>query len=216
MHHGPKPTARAGVKKFALTARDGAARLRPVIARSTSRRRLSAATKLHLGSGDNVLSGWANLDLLGGNGVLSLDLTKPLPVDSNSIDFIFTEHFIEHITRAQGAGLLADCYRVLRPGGVIRISTPSLRKLVSEYTSGRVEEWGDVEWLPSTPCQMVNEGVRDWGHQFVYDHEEMHLLLKEVGFRQIVDRDWRRSGHSQLENLECRPHHDEVIVEATK
>jgi len=197
-------------------ARDTSNRIRPVLARATARRRLSGATRLHLGCGDNVLSGWANLDLLGGADVVSVDLTRPLPVASGVVDFVFTEHFIEHITRNKGAALMAECHRVLRPGGVLRISTPSLRKLVAEYTSGRIEEWGDVDWLPRTPCQMINEGVRDWGHQFVYDHDEMHLLLADAGFHDVVDRDWRSSGHAALQGLECRPFHDEVIVEATK
>jgi len=38
--------------------------------------------KLNLGCGGNILDGWENHDM-------DLDITKPLPYDGNSIDFIF-------------------------------------------------------------------------------------------------------------------------------
>jgi predicted SAM-dependent methyltransferase len=172
--------------------------------------------KLHLGCGTNILSGWENIDLDGPSPVRRWDLTKPLPLQAETISFIFNEHFIEHITRPQGMSLLRECYRLLVPGGVLRISTPSLRKLIEEYLLGRTTEWLDVSWHPATPCQLINEGMRSWGHQFVYDAEELLGLLRDCGFAEIVNVEWRQSRHNELRGLECRPFHDEIILEATK
>jgi predicted SAM-dependent methyltransferase len=177
---------------------------------------LSGHPRLHLGCGKNVLPGWANVDLDGPSPVIKWDLTSPLPLPPDSVSLIFNEHFIEHITREHGRNLLRDCHRILKPGGVLRISTPSLKKLIDEYLSNRTSEWSDVNWIPKTPCQMMNEGMRLWGHQFLYDVPEFERLLSECGFAQITHVPWRESQHSELRNLECRPFHQEIIVEAIK
>ncbi|HTP29375.1 MAG TPA: methyltransferase domain-containing protein [Anaeromyxobacteraceae bacterium] len=156
------------------------------------------------------------MDLLRDAGVIRWDLTDPLPVSSNAIAFVYCEHFIEHISLQEGRRLLSECHRVLKPGGVLRLSTPNLRMLVDEYLLGRVSEWRDVGWSPETPCQMVNEGLRLWGHRFVYDEVELKDTLEVIGFRHVNPVDWRGSSYEELKGLESRPYHREVIVEAVK
>jgi predicted SAM-dependent methyltransferase len=179
-------------------------------------RQLAGHTMLHLGCGSHNLAGWANVDYLGIEGVIKWDITWPLPVKSDVIKFVYCEHLIEHITRDQAKALMTESYRVLSRDGVLRISTPSLQALVEKYLAGKTGEWEDVGWTPSTPCKMMNEGMRLWGHQFMYDTAELETLLRECGFRQITYATWRQSNHVELNGLECRPFHEEIIVEATK
>jgi len=174
------------------------------------------ASRLHLGCGANVIAGWTNIDCESGKGVAVHDLSKPLPVADSKIDFIYSEHFIEHISRAEALLLLTECCRTLKPDGIIRISTPDLRKIISEYQLERTTEWHDMKWRPATPCALINEGMRWWGHQFLYDIDELTLLFKEAGFGQITPHAWGESPHSELRSLECRPYHDEIIIEASK
>ena len=180
------------------------------------REQLRGHARLHLGCGNHLLDGWANLDFGVADGVIRCDLTRPLPVEPASIEAIFTEHFIEHITRAESQRLLADCYRVLKSGGVIRISTPNLEALVAQYRLRRTTEWSDVGWTPSSPCALLNEGLRSWGHQYVYDADELSGLLSEAGFTRIKRAGWRESDHAFLRGLETRPFHDDLILEATR
>jgi predicted SAM-dependent methyltransferase len=177
---------------------------------------LRGHTKLHLGCGQNLLPGWANIDFSGHKDAIHHDLTEPLPIADGSVRFIYSEHFIEHISRDQARALLAESHRVLAPGGTLRLSTPNLRALVDEYLAGRLTEWLDVGWRPSSPCVLLNEGLRLWEHQFVYDQEELGALLGEVGFSRIEPCAWRTSRHVELANLECRPFHREVILEASR
>lgn len=181
-----------------------------------ARARLEGETRLHLGCGTNLLKGWANVDLGGAAPVIELDLTHPLPARSDAFDLVYCEHFIEHITLEQAGRLVRECHRVLRKDGVFRVSTPSLEKLVGEYRGGRLDEWLNVDWKPQTSCQLLNEGMRLWGHQFVYDRAELTRLLESVGFRRIVTVAWQRSEHPALQGLECRPFHDEIILECSK
>ena len=194
---------------LARTARQG---LRAAIAR----RRIARQRRLHLACGSNVLPGWANVDLAGPAAVIKLDLTAPLPVASDTLEAVYSEHFIEHIDRAQAQRLLAECHRVLEPGGVLRISTPDLRTIIDHYVAGRIDAWHDMQWRPETPARMLNESMREWGHQFLYDADELLAAFRAAGFRQIARKAWRASAHSGLAGLECRPDHGELIYECTK
>lgn len=176
----------------------------------------AAHEKLHLGCGSNIIPEWTNVDLSDLKGVTKWDLTKSLPVDSSSVDYIYSEHFIEHITREQAKGLLIECSRVLRMGGVLRISTPDLRKLVNEYLSGNLMEWSELGWNPDTPCALMNEGMRLWGHQYLYDAAELKQLLLDCGFDSVELMSWRESKHHELRGLECRPFHEDLIYECVK
>ena len=181
------------------------------------KRNIKGLSRLHLTCGNNILEGWVNVDYSNKRNVVVWDLTDiPLPVADCSINYIFLEHFIEHINVSDAEALLKDCCRVLTRGGVIRISTPNLRKLISEYELGSTGEWLDVGWKPNTPCQMINEGFRLWGHQYIYDIEELHEMLNRSGFNAIKEVKWRESEVVALKDLECRPFHGEIIVEASK
>ena len=178
--------------------------------------RLKEFSKLHLACGNRILPGWANIDLIGPHTVIKHNLTRRFPISDGCIEYIFNEHFIEHVTREDARKILNQCFRVLRPGGVLRITTPDLRNLVDAYLKNDLERWNSVEFHPGTGCQLVNEGMRSWDHKFLYDLEELTLLLKEVGFNEITSCQWRESSHHDLQALENRPFNGEVILEATK
>jgi len=183
---------------------------------SRARGPLRSADRLHLGCGPRILSGWANLDRDGGPGSTHVDLTRPLPVASGTIKYIYSEHFIEHISRAQARKLLAECHRALGAGGVIRLSTPDLAFMVECYQAGSIDEWSEMDWVADTPCQLINEGLRKWGHTYVYDEAELTAALDSVGFRDVHRVEWRESDHEALVGLESRPSHHDLILEGTK
>jgi predicted SAM-dependent methyltransferase len=170
--------------------------------------------RLHLGCGGNVMQGWTNIDLDPQPGAHGWNLTDPLPLPDSTIQYIFSEHFIEHISWAEGQRFLLECRRVLKPRGALRLSTPDLAFILDQYRIGRINEWSDMRWLPETPCAMINEGLRLWGHQYVYDRPELHRALKMAGFSKIEDAGWKQGTVSELTDLEIRPWHHELIVEA--
>jgi len=171
--------------------------------------------KLHLGSGDVRLDGWLNVDLNAANADLHLDLRGKLPFEDESIEYIFSEHFIEHIPREDALSFLKECRRVLKRNGVLRLSTPNLKFLVLSYLSCNIGEWEDW-WQPANPCRLMNEGMRFWGHEFLYDAEELIESLREAGFKSAKFFDWGKSDFDELSELETRPFHNELIVEALK
>ncbi|MEK8090578.1 class I SAM-dependent methyltransferase [Thermithiobacillus plumbiphilus] len=168
---------------------------------------------LHLGCGRIYFDGWLNIDLDSPVADLNLDLSQPLPLANGSVHYIYNEHFMEHLDLASGMRLLAECRRVLQPGGVLRIAMPDLDYLLDKYKG----EWRDQDWLRwpeyqfvETRAQMLNMAMREWGHQYLYNREELELRLRQCGFTKIDFLSFGFSLHESLCNRETRP--DSMLI----
>ena len=169
--------------------------------------------KLHIGCGDHILDGWLNADLLPQSAtILHLDTTKPFPFGNEKFHYIFSEHLIEHLSYPQGLHMLSECYRVLRGDGKIRISTPNLAFLIDLYKEKKSHlqreymKWSAEQYRKFIPCcddvVIINNFVRNWGHQFIYDEKELSESLKEAGFTKITKCELNKSEDEALRNLE--------------
>ena len=171
--------------------------------------------KLHLGCGPHIFPSWDNLDLEPGPGGIVCDLSKGLPYPDASVDYIFSEHVIEHLTRDLALGMLQECRRVLKSDATIRIATPDMKVAARDYLDGRITRWEHGGFRPQTPCQMINDSMRLWGHQFVYDWTELELLFNQAGFSNIMRMPYRVSDVVELNGLETRGFFEDLILEAT-
>jgi SAM-dependent methyltransferase len=106
---------------------------------------------LNCACGHRLFPGWLNTDLaryttedgtetvpgrlalVNGCHYLEHDATVPFPIADESFEWVHCEHFIEHLTPGKAIRWLADIRRVLAPGGIVRISTPDLRKYIDGY-----------------------------------------------------------------------------------
>ena len=171
---------------------------------------------INLGSGPHAIDGWLNFDVEQHRGVTKLDLSRgSLPLPTSSVMYAYSEHFVEHLKRDEALTLFREVHRVLRINGVFRVSTPDLRILLDDYFRDRTDRFKGV-WEPRTACQMVNEGMRLWGHQFVYDRPELENLLYLAGFNRVYLAAWHESDHPMLRRLEVRPYNQDLILEAVK
>lgn len=172
--------------------------------------------KLHLACGSVHLNGWINIDVDDPAADRHFDLRIPMPIPTASTDVIFSEHFIEHVTRREAVHFLCECHRLLKPGGRLRLSTPDLEWVVAKYLTGEIDHWKDVHFVCHSRCQLMNESMRLWGHQWLYDAEDLRATLGEAGFHDVRDVPWRESEITELRGLEARPYHHELIVEAVR
>ena len=65
-----------------------------------------------------------DLDPPPGEWTVRHDLTKSIPLPDGCATRIHTEDFLEHVTVADIKAILAECYRLLAPGGMMRIGVP--------------------------------------------------------------------------------------------
>lgn len=169
---------------------------------------VTAAPKLQIGTGPQVLAGWLNSDIVGGDAYI--DLCRRLPFTDRTFAFVYGEHIIEHVGRATAHDTLREFHRILRPGGVLRLVTPDLAKLVALYqctnpmasTEQYIDRLGEItHHRPQNGCQVVNDLMRLFGHRHIYDQEDLTTLL-EVGFSSVEGRDFGQSSHPELRGVE--------------
>lgn len=186
-----------------------------------------SAVKLHVGCGMVYKPGWINIDNNSDNNIekldLNLDLANPLPFPDNSVDFIFNELFLEHLTVDEGKRAISEFMRVLKPHGVLRIAMPDLKNTVANYLKPK-EQWvADTKELfekfhltyIKTQAENLNIAFREWGHKWLYDKEELARRIDELGFKNYVFCEQHKSMHAPLNNLETRKE-STLIVEITK
>jgi predicted SAM-dependent methyltransferase len=189
--------------------------------------------KLHIGCGPNILIGWLNSDYYPRNKkVIHLDASRKFPIQDETFDFIFSEHMIEHIPLGSGVKMLNECYRILKPGGKIRISTPDMKFLIDLYSTNKNDlqedyiKWSFNSFIKSTICNdtiIINNFVRDWGHKFIYDFKTLSLILANIGYKNITRYQINESKENAfigIENISRMPEGflqlESFVVEASK
>lgn len=156
--------------------------------------------QVNLGCGLNRLDGWENYDS-------DVDLTKPLPWEDNSIDFILLEHVLEHLTPQQGYSCLKECYRVLTTGGTLRVIVPEIYRILM----GRKHHPEYNEFVKTFGFDdAVDAIIYGHGHQSIFSEDLLRQLLTAIGFRgefkeadsdKTIDGHWRIIG-TQFDKIE--------------
>ena len=189
----------------------------------TNERGQSGPVKLHVGCGKNYFEGWVNIDNNSDNNIsrldIIMDLRDPLPFPDNSVDYLYNEHFLEHLSLNEGLAAIREFFRVLKPGGVMRIAMPDLESMVAAYMD---PDWKKGGWLQrhgldfiETRAELLNINFRAWGHKWLYDWEELERRLKEAGCVAIKRRKNGQSVHEPFQRIETRAE-STLIAEVTK
>jgi len=173
--------------------------------------RTTQEPKLQIGCGGNLLDGWLNtgISLQECRAGIYLDAGKRFPFPDASFDHIFSEHLFEHLTYPQAINMLKESYRVLKPGGVMRVATPNLRFLLGLYQDPEnplhkryIEYTAKNGNLPPTAVFVINRFHTAWGHQIVYDKETLTTLLEQAGFKDVCSCEVSQSSHPALNGVE--------------
>jgi SAM-dependent methyltransferase len=89
---------------------------------------------LNLGCGDRYHPDWVNVDFHSSNpAVLAHDLKEKLPFKDDFFDVVYHSHVQEHLPKFYVPMLFHECFRILKPGGIIRLVVPDLEQIVHIY-----------------------------------------------------------------------------------
>jgi predicted SAM-dependent methyltransferase len=118
-------------------------------------------SKINLACGGVFVSGngWLNFDYSASHPVVQrADLLNSLPLPCNDASLVYSSHFLEHIPVNMVHGFLAECLRILAPGGVLRLVLPDLENLCRAYMAHR--ESGEHEKADFLVLETIDQCVR--------------------------------------------------------
>ena len=169
---------------------------------------------LHVGAGNASIDGWLNTDILPPH--LYMDMSQRLPIRDNSVAYIFGEHVIVYISRQAALEFFKESFRVLKPGGVLRIVTadiealsrtyiddPESANLLNERNRGRGYQY------TSYPIDILNKQFFEDNNLKVgirlhceYDFQTLEQMFIIAGFGDIVRCKIGESRHAALSGIE--------------
>jgi len=167
------------------------------VTRSYVRRYLSQSRSpmLNVGCGSHCIDGFLNVDI-DARADAYTDITRPLPFPNSSFAGIFCEEVLEHVNKNTGQQMLTECWRVLKPGGVLRITTPSL-----EYFAQKLE----TDPLGTDPLgEAINEIFYGHCHRHIYSQLALRDALAQAGFA-TIRWSYYRDESSQIGEYDSHP-----------
>jgi len=136
--------------------------------------------KLNLGSGKTPLIGYINVDIRSDTPAVDIvDDVRNLVFDDETFIEILASDVIDHIYPPETRKLLRNCYRWLKPDGILRIHTPNLRFLAQKLAQQDNHE--ALKWLYGSDGEgstFYPENTIRW----CYSRESLRLILTSIGF----------------------------------
>jgi SAM-dependent methyltransferase len=153
--------------------------------------------RLNIGCGDYALPGWVNIDNAADSKADQILSVPPLPYDSANVTEIYAGHFLEHLDRPVAAEFLMECFRVLRPGGVIAILVPDTREVMRRYITGDTAQMQfpegnflDLRDLDNLCAAVLFSTLQPSRHLWAWDAVTLERAMRYAGFaiRGEIDR----------------------------
>jgi len=148
------------------------------------------------------------VDILANHDFVHHDLRFGVPFPKESVSHIYTSHFLEHLLPDQAKLLLQDSYKVLQPGGVMRISIPDLEYAISLYPDDKEAMLEKYFFINDTANSFSN-------HKYMYDFDSLSELLSEIGFEKVERGEYAKGDFPDVELLDNRMK-DSLIIQAYK
>ena len=163
---------------------------------------LATKKSIQIGGGRCYLEGFINIDIQQPADIV-YDIRIKIPLPSNSVNFIFTEHFLEHIDYPNSVlRFFSEAYRVLSAKGRIVVGVPDSGLIAKAYASNNTEFLQRLKqaWYSKRTIyndidlgiDLVSLAIRDQDadevynpHFWGYDETKLISLFEKFGFVNI-------------------------------
>jgi SAM-dependent methyltransferase len=179
----------------------------------------SVIKRLNWGCGSWTEPGWINADIKDEPGVdISCDILDGLPLDSNDLDYAVSIHSLPEIPYPDLVPALEELRRVLKPGGVLRLSLPDMEKAIAAYQRNDRDYFLiPDEDVTSIGGKMIVQ-LTWYGYSrslFTFDYIEE--LLYKAGFTSVTRCAYQQTNNRYPEIVELDNREQEsLFVEAVK
>jgi SAM-dependent methyltransferase len=224
--------------------------------------------KIHLGCGLNSPNGWVNVDgswnawlakyrklkwllqkinivqnrqliIPWSTEIIIHDVRRRLPFPDGSAKAVYASHLLEHLYLVEEEFLLRECFRILCPGGILRIVVPDLKAIIEEYMGKK-----DLKMEENTrmlrPAEKLNRRLllrnisppkgniifglynllKDFHtHKYMHDVDSLKGLFERLGFKEVAEMDYHQSRIEDIVNIEkeeCIANGAGICVEGVK
>jgi predicted SAM-dependent methyltransferase len=170
----------------------------------------SRCLRLHLGAGSRRVESWIGIDYE--DAELCLDLTRGLPFPDCSARYVYAAHLLEHFRfEHEATRLIAEIYRVLEDGGVLRVVVPDIEQCLIAYVNSdrefferRKQLWPWTQrcvtnlqhFLTYVGASSTPDDIHS--HKYGYDYETLHSMLTTAGFHRVIRSDYMASQIPEL------------------
>jgi len=150
---------------------------------------------LHFGCGNDYKEGFINLDM-NKKADFYLDARNKLPFKNETIEYIYSSHFIEHLNNDELSRHFKESFRVLKSGGIYRICVPDFLSLIKVYLTK------DNQWIKMAEKEIlfnfdyISDSLVSYGdyldralhengsHKVFLDYERIKKMLINAGFKE--------------------------------
>lgn len=113
------------------------------------------------------------------------DITEKIPLESHSVDLIFSRATLEHLTYPELINHFIECNRLLkRDGGFIRMVVPDLDKMVADYQNRVFEQPEEID--PNLPVENFTDyfiwRLLYHDHYYLHNFDTLSRALEKAGF----------------------------------
>jgi 2-polyprenyl-3-methyl-5-hydroxy-6-metoxy-1,4-benzoquinol methylase len=120
-------------------------------------------------------------------------------IEPESVDCVVSTEVLEHLYH-HPAGYLAQCWRILRPGGLLLLSTPNPCNLTRalKLIAGRSPMWGDAAFARTPKLTADGEPLAVWDIHFrEYPLATVHELAAELAGAEVLAEGFIANAPSQ-------------------
>jgi predicted SAM-dependent methyltransferase len=165
---------------------------------------------LNVGCGSVFHPTWVNLDLVSNSvDVQAFDIRQGFPFPNSTFDACYSSHLLEHFTLEEARSFIEECFRVLKPGGILRVVVPDLEGITKSYLlalnqvkSGLVEAVPNYDWMMLELCDQLVR-TASGGQMYTYllnsKIEDRIFIRERIGSE--ADYFWQQNTNSTEPNI---------------